>query len=284
MDKARTMDAAIALRIPVPPTRVLKSLDGALEAAHELGYPVILKPRFSRHWTGRGFIASNGVGYANSDAQLSALIHTLDPELPPPLVQRFVPGTGVGVCLLLSPDGAVHAEFAHERLRDYRPTGSGSVLRRSIPMDPQLRAWSVALLRHIGCRGVAMVEFRVDPETGQHYLMEINGRFWGSLQLAVDAGVNFPRLLLDMLCGKPIRKPIYREDVMLRWWLGDLIRTLRVLKGRPAGYTGKFPSRRCALREFLGDQPAGTRNELLRRNDWRPGLMEPLCMIRRFFQ
>ena len=47
------------------------------------------------------------------------------------------------------------------------------------------------LLDELNWHGVAMVEFKV-TEDGTPYLMEINTRFWGSLQLAIDAGVDFP--------------------------------------------------------------------------------------------
>jgi len=128
-------------------------------------------------------------------------------------------------------------------------------LRKSAAVDPHLRDLSLRLLRSIGARGVAMVEFRVDSRSGESYLMEINGRFWGSLQLAIDAGVNFPALLVDLALNRPVKKPAYQENVVLRWWIGDLVRTLRVLKGRPAGYMGTFPSRLSSLREFLDLNP-----------------------------
>jgi predicted ATP-grasp superfamily ATP-dependent carboligase len=284
MDKSCTMSVAAGMGIATPATITLTQPEDALKAAHELGYPVVIKPRFSRYWTGREFIASDGVGYAASDEQLLALIRTLDPRVPPPLLQQFIPGNGCGVCLLIGPGGTLCAEFAHERLRDYRPTGSGSVLRKSAAVDPKLRDLSLGLLRRIGACGVAMVEFRVDSRTGQPFLMEINGRFWGSLQLAIDAGVNFPALLVDLALGRPVKKPAYRENVVLRWWIGDLVRTIRVLKGKPAGYVGHFPSRLSGLREFLGPQPEGTRNEILRWSDWRPSFVEPISMMRKVFR
>ncbi len=49
-----------------------------------------------------------------------------------------------------------------------------------------------------------MVEFKADARTGTPYLMEINGRFWGSLQLAIDAGVDFPAILVAAALGAPI--------------------------------------------------------------------------------
>jgi hypothetical protein len=44
-----------------------------------------------------------------------------------------------------------------------------------------------------------MVEFRVDDASGRHWLLEINGRFWGSLPLAVHAGADFPAALAELL-------------------------------------------------------------------------------------
>jgi len=137
---------------------------------------------------------------------------------------------------------------------------------------------SVQLLRKLGWWGVAMVEFRVDDSIGCPYLMEINGRFWGSLQLAIDAGVNFPRLLLDLALGKPIECRPYKVGVISRWWLGDLRRTLRVLRGRPAGYKGEFPGRLAGLREFFGKQPPGTLNQVFRRHDPLPACAEILSL------
>src|SRR6185295_16052250 len=119
------------------------------------------------------FRESNCIAYANSDAQLSRMLKTLDPQMPPPLVQQFIPGAGIGVCMLIDTNGDVLAEFAHQRLRDYRPTGSGSVLRQSIPVTPLLREFSTRLLQHLGCHGVSMVEFRIDHRTQTPYLMEI---------------------------------------------------------------------------------------------------------------
>jgi predicted ATP-grasp superfamily ATP-dependent carboligase len=281
IDKTRTLEAALSTGIPVPPTQLPERHSDVLDAAQHLGYPVVVKPRSTRYWNGSRFVESSAIGYANSDEQLSRLIRRFDPHMPPPIVQKFIPGEGIGVCMLMGNDGEILAEFAHRRLRDYRPTGSGSVLRQSIAVTPPLRNLSLALLRSLGCRGVAMVEFRTDNRTDDIYLMEVNGRFWGSLQLAIDAGVNFPALLVDWIAGEHIQKPAYETGVIVRWWAGDFIRTLRVLKGRPSGFTGTFPTRLSAIREFLGPQPRGTRNEVLRWSDCLPSIVEPISIVRK---
>ena len=53
-------------------------------------------------------------------------------------------------------------------------------------------------MRALRYTGVAMVEFKVNAKTGEFVLIEINGRFWGSLPLAVAAGANFPLWLYQM--------------------------------------------------------------------------------------
>jgi len=73
-----------------------------------------------------------------------------------------------------------------------------------------------------------MVEFKVDPRDGLPKLMEINPRFWGSLSLAIHAGVNFPLLLHKMARGKrfdPVEQ--YRTGIACRWLIpGDLLHFL----------------------------------------------------------
>lgn len=281
VDKTKTLEAAQRIGIRVPPSESPSNVAGIIVAARRLGYPVVIKPRSTQFWDGTRFVASKAIGYANSDEQLRTLVERLELDAPTPIVQKFISGSGVGVSMLMDRDGNILAEFAHRRLRDYRPTGSGSVLRESIALRPELRDSSARLLRDLGCCGIAMVEWRIESGSGDAYLMEINGRFWGSLQLAIDSGVNFPALLVDWLTGTRFEKPSYKTGVVLRWWAGDLVRTLRVLKGRPSGFVGSFPSRLSALRDFIGRQPKGTRNEILQWRDCLPSLIEPISVMRK---
>lgn len=283
MDKWLTVNAAQAVGVPVPLTKIPRSVEHAIQIAKEIGYPIVVKPRYSHYWYDDRFFSTNGVLYANSNDRLVEILQSQPKEIPAPLLQRFIPGKGMGIFLLLNTKGELCAEFAHERLRDLRPTGSGSVLRRSVAIDNKLREWSLNLLRYIDYCGVAMVEFRQDKNTDEIYLMEINGRFWGSLQLATDAGVNFPRMLVDVALKRPIQMPSYRTNVILRWWIGDLARTLSIMKGRPNGFAGTFPSRWEGIKTFIGPQPRGTMNEIFRFADPLPALGEMVSYFRRIW-
>ncbi|MGH7547197.1 MAG: glycosyltransferase [Gemmatimonadales bacterium] len=190
-----------------------------------------------------------------------------------PLLQGFVGGRGKGVFALCD-HGVPLVWFAHERLRDVRPSGSGSSLRRSIALDPRLQAPAARLLAAWGWHGPVMVEFR-DDGASEPCLIEVNGRFWGSLELAVASGVDFPSLWVSLLGGERIQPPPgYQTGVTLRWLWGDAKRMVHVLSGPPPGYPESYPGVGEGLREVLGPQPPGTRSETWNADDRWPALGE----------
>ena len=98
------------------------------------------------------------------------------------------------------------------------------MFRESIELPKPMTDYAVRLLERVKWHGAAMVEFKVDRQSNVPMLMEINGRFWGSLQLAIDAGLDFPYLLYQMMNGKPVAVPnnAYCIGTKSRWLLGDL--------------------------------------------------------------
>jgi len=119
-----------------------------------------------------------------------------------------------------------------------------------------------------------MVEFRDDGARAP-CLMEVNGRFWGSLQLGVDAGIDFPLLWVAVLKGERVEPALeYAEGVTLRWLWGDIKRFMRILRGAPPGYPGKYPTVMQGIKELFGPQPAGTRLEVCRAGDLWPAVGE----------
>jgi hypothetical protein len=117
------------------------------------------------------------------------------------LLQGYVRGRGAGV-FLLRWNGRILAKFMHLRLHEVPHTGGASSLRMSWWHDA-MAADAETKLERVDWQGVAMVEYRWDPETDRFWLMEMNLRFWGSLHLALFAGVDFPRLLADAFFGHP---------------------------------------------------------------------------------
>jgi predicted ATP-grasp superfamily ATP-dependent carboligase len=223
-----------------------------------------------------------GVRHAEDAARLREVIAALPQAAFPVLVQERIVGPGQGIFVLRWQARTI-ARFAHVRLREKPPSGGVSVLAESVPGDPELVQAAEALLAALDWEGVAMVEFKRDASTDRPYLMEINGRFWGSLQLAIDAGVDFPRLLVEAtLGGVPRESLTWRSGLRSRWFWGDLdhllIRLIR--SGKVLDLPPGSPSRSGALLRFLGWRPWRERDAVFRLNDPMPFLRESAGWIR----
>ena len=272
-DKARTMALAADCGVAIPPTRAPESFEDCLAAAREIGFPCVIKSRFSHYWTGSGFVEGGGTSYVSDESELEEICRAHRQGDAWPLVQGFVEGAGKGIFTVCD-RGQPLMWFAHERLRDVRPSGSGSSLRRSIPVDARMLAPAEKLLRAMRWHGPAMVEFR-DAGHGEPCLMEINGRFWGSLELAVRSGADFPRIWTDLLSGEPVSASAPAGmGTTVRWLWGDVKRLLYIMAGTPSGYPGTYPTLAQGLAEVFGPQPQGTQLECWRPDDRWPAVGE----------
>jgi predicted ATP-grasp superfamily ATP-dependent carboligase len=282
-DKSQTTRLACSLGIAVPKTILVSNAQEAREAQAALSFPVVLKPRSSEELAPAGVVRTGGKPrYARNPAEFEAAYEQVSRNCSGVLVQEFVQGTGAGYFALLH-HGELRAEFAHRRIRDVRPTGSGSAVRVSVQPDPAIRNASLAILKALNWHGVAMVEFR-QPEAQPPVFMEVNGRFWHSLALACYSGVDFPALLARMAeAGDVEALSAFPTGVRCRWLLGDLRHLVEVWRGAPAGYPLPYPSRWRTLWEVLKPVP-DTFHDLFQWQDPLPELGDWLSLASRITQ
>jgi predicted ATP-grasp superfamily ATP-dependent carboligase len=282
-DKQALLATAATLGIAVPKQVVLgseadvRALDPTL-----LDYPLVLKPSRSvgEH---DGQRVSLGVTHVANASALRPAIAKLGEAAFPLLVQQRIVGPGIGIFLLVW-DGELLATFAHKRLREKPPSGGVSVYSESVAADAELVERSRLLLEKLGWRGVAMVEFKRDASTGIPFLMEVNGRFWGSLQLAIDAGVDFPALLVAAAWGEALAAPSsYRVGTRSRWWWGDVDHLLARWRKDSAvlALPADAPSRWRATLAFLTFWHPHDHNEVFRMKDPRPFFRETIEWLHR---
>ena len=260
--KDKVLDLAERLGVPVPKTWHINDLSQLEAIKDRLPYPVVVKPR-----TGSGAL---GISYPGDGETLVRDYRSIHQVFPFPLIQEFIPsnGPGYGASFLFDEKGQVKASFVHRRLREYPITGGASTLRESVRKD-DVRDLALTLLKALDWFGVAMVEFKLDPRDGVPKLMEINPRFWGSLSLAVDAGVNFPYLMYRMSLGEEFDSV---EDYPLgrrcRWLLpGDILHFIR------------NPGRGSLLPEFLRFWDKRTSYDICSRDDPLPMLATVLTLL-----
>lgn len=197
-DKLKTIDLARKIGVEVP--RVYASVDDVDQ------FPVVIKHR----------IRSGTVRYVKSKDDLLST----EPIPNDYVIQDYVLGDGFGFFALYN-RGTCRASFMHRREREYPSTGGPSTAAVSICCE-ELRAIGTRVLDELCWNGVAMVEFKKDRRDGRYKLIEINPKLWGSLDLAIASGVDFPSLLFQMAVEGDV-PPVteYTTGVRYRWPFPD---------------------------------------------------------------
>jgi predicted ATP-grasp superfamily ATP-dependent carboligase len=238
LDKARTLATAQTLDLDVPESWQPKQGDDFEARAEVTTFPVVLK------WADPPLITARldaaGIEFLKceiiqSGQELRNALDRYDALGEWPLVQRYAPGIGLGHMIYMK-DGRATLRFQHQRIHEWPPEGGVSTLCAALPMaDHQAQMeQSIALLAAIGWEGPAMVEYRYDAARGRYCLMEINGRFWGSLPLASACGAEFAWEHYRHWAGISQASTTQRDDLKARFMIPETRRLIRVLFGRGA--------------------------------------------------
>ena len=280
-DKQATLELARELRVPVPRTALVTNGREASEQAESFGWPLALKPQASRIYRDGEGIESFAVAYAADQEGLAEQMARFEGRCSV-LLQEYYRGEGHGVELLMH-RGRPLAAFQHRRLREVPVTGGASSFRESVPLDPTLYEYSLRLLGHLEWTGLAMVEFKVGEDGPR--LMEINGRIWGSLPLAVKSGVDFPARMAELyLFGPPnglAPQTSYEVGVRSRNLELEVLWIAAALRGRRRYPFLEMPRRRDGLAAALRLLRPADGFDILSRHDPRPGLAEVAKIARK---
>jgi protein-tyrosine-phosphatase/predicted ATP-grasp superfamily ATP-dependent carboligase len=249
IDKQRTAELAVRLGVRVPRAESVEDTQAAVAAAHRIGFPIVVKPaRSVGHDGGRRVQLT--VSYAFNERELSGQVESAL-RYGPVLLQEHFPGDGIGIELIAS-QGETRYLFQHRRLHEVPLTGGGSSLRISEAPDPVLAGAATALMRALRWHGVAMVEFKRNPATGDYRLIEVNGRFWGSLPLAVAAGADFPAMLHQLMTTGDVGSwPAARAGTVARQLARDIDWIEQVLRRQAPTRLVRIPPLREVLRDTL---------------------------------
>jgi cation diffusion facilitator CzcD-associated flavoprotein CzcO/predicted ATP-grasp superfamily ATP-dependent carboligase len=276
VDKRLTLARAEQLGVRIPRGVLVSEADQAAAAIDEVGLPAVIKP--TRSW-----FQGSGIGrrllavVASTRAEASAAIRAAVDEGAEVAVQEWLSGDREAVSLFHA-SGRTWARFAQRAHRTFPPLGGNSVLRESIPLPPDITAAAERLVGDLGLDGYSEVEFRRDAQ-GHPALMEINPRLSASVEIAVRAGVTFPRLLFDWASGEQLHEVSdYRAGLRMRWLGGDLS-WLRSVLTQPSG--PDVPSRARVLGAFAADFARPMGYDYLDRRDPRPALSAAAGAARR---
>jgi len=272
LDKNQTLSLAKELGIPTPKSWLIESLNDVDSISSDSGYPLVIKPARSIGDSGDKRQQLN-VAYAHSAEELAnKLKHYL--LFGPVLVQQYIAGDGVGI-ELIAKQGETLLAFQHKRLHEVPLTGGGSSLRTSVELNPKLVEAAKHLMAKTKWHGVAMVEFKHNPNDDSFALMEINGRFWGSLPLSVAAGADFPFLLYELMTkGDVTQIPQVKIGVLARKLSSDLFWHELVLRRHGDPAIVHFPDKKALLKGLLLIFSPRHHFDVQQWSDPKPGLVD----------
>jgi predicted ATP-grasp superfamily ATP-dependent carboligase len=235
---------------------------------------VVVKNQESVVWR-EGVAAGGSATFVFDKTQLEDVYSKIEDETgQPPLIQEFVRGDEYGVEMVCR-EGVVLATFVHKRVRSLSPRGGAAVVKES-PEVNLMKKSATSLVEKLAWTGPIMVECKIDSRDGTVRLMEINGRFWGSLPLAVLAGVDFPLLTYKLARSEEVEQmsstftPPY---VRTRHFLGDLKWIFSVLFASDRMRSTMYPSRIRAIFDFKKEVFI-SKGDVFEWNDLKPSFLE----------
>lgn len=204
-DKYATVRLAETLGIECPRTW-LPSGEKELASiwSAEGGGPVVVKPRRSS--------GSRGIRICAEWGQLLKAYREASAIGELPMIQQYIPpGERFDAAVLMDEEGRPVASFAQREVRHYPADIGPSTVQESVSR-PELVEQAISLLGKLNWRGVAEAEWMRDPRDGRLKLMEINPRYWNSLHLAIQSGIDFPFLHYRLSRGEKVG-PIHTYSV-----------------------------------------------------------------------
>lgn len=239
-DKSLLVRHALEHNIPCPKTVFITKPEDIKELVPAIDCPVVLKP--SRGAGGKGIL------FVDSPDLLPGLADKFLKKNGPFLLQEKIPfTTKYTVGALCNAEHDLRRVCVIKELRNY-PIDTGQACYAETVDEPGLVKLTGKLLKSLDFFGIADIDFVIDERDNQPKLMEINPRFWGSMQVAINAGVDFPYLLYRMLDEGDIEKDLfYKTGIRCRYLLfNDLFRLVTLLRGHHP-----HESKRKAITDFL---------------------------------
>jgi len=167
--------------IPGPKSVLVESVN-ELDKVDRLGFPVMIKPV-------EGFGGGYGVRKFNNKKDIESYIieKNIGYEL---IVQEFIEGTDFG-CNVLCKEGNILA-FTMQKGNEPDEKQFAPSISWDFIYEPDLYRTIERLMKSLNWSGVANIDLLYDKNDQQFKILEINARFWGSLDGSILAGVNFP--------------------------------------------------------------------------------------------
>lgn len=217
-DKARFSEVCTQLGIATPRTHVQDLADADdpdwAPRPHDIPFPLIAKPSAGSEYENLRFEGKRKIWYLADQAQLDELYATLrrvgfrDRFL----VQELIPGDDTqmrSVTAYVDSRGEVTLlATAQVLLEEHTPAALGNPCAMITTPYPEIMDDAARLLTHVGYRGFANIDIKVDPRDGSPKFLEINPRIGRNNYYVSAAGANVARFVVADLVENTRVEPV----------------------------------------------------------------------------
>jgi len=216
MDKGETVKIAKKCGVPVPKTYFPEEMD-IKEIKKCVEYPVLIRPRISS--------GARGIRYVDSPEKFDNAYYEVKKEYGEPIVQEYISHDGghYSIGTLFNDNSEPVAVHVYKETKQYPISGGPAVNAISVEKD----VWvdnMLQILKYVDWKGPAHMDVLWDPASNTPRLLEVNPRFWMTLNLSIKSGVDFPYILYMLAIGETV-EPIksYKVGLRYRWVLPNEI-------------------------------------------------------------
>jgi predicted ATP-grasp superfamily ATP-dependent carboligase len=223
LDKVALSEAATEVGIAVP--RLLPATDEAVASATGL---TIVKARM--HWTAEDGAPPRQDTNLVAAPDLARLVEEMRAAGADVYLQEFIEGRLMAFATVVDRDGQLVGRAQQHAERIWPPGAGASTRAETVSIDEELARRIASLLQRLGWFGLAELQFIVPP-SGVPHLIDLNGRFYGSLALSLRAGVNLPAACAAVATGRSFERRDAIPGIRYQWFAGDTKRALVERRG-----------------------------------------------------
>lgn len=265
VDKRKLYELAQRAGIPFAATHYPANMDDISRIKHELDYPVYIKPYHSHLWQMAFPGTGKGIKVFSPD-ELVTSFERIFPTGNEAMVQSIIadPASNIrSVRVYIDRDGEVLGAFTNRKIRQFPTEFGRAVLAESIH-DPELLEMGLKFFRDIDYRGFGLIEFKRDDRDNLLKVTDLNPRWLKTVNLATDAGIDFPLIHYRDLTGTP-PPPQMEFKAGVRWLdaIGDVASARALHKEGTLAISD-------AARSWLGVRSFA----VFANDDWKPFLEE----------
>lgn len=229
-NKINCMLWAESIGVPVPKTFVIKNLNDLIAAANQINFPVVIKNPDS--------FASEGLWTCSDGAEklleeykrrIPQIVTGVEREFP--IIQKKITGQLFDSTSFVI-KGQTVGMLTQERILTAWLDGGGGLV--NITNDiPEIKEYTQKIIKELKWTGPIEMDWIKDSDSGRYYLIEINPKFWGTTQLTISSGLDYPDFLMRFATNKPIKKiSEYKIGLMYRWIMDELFAILTMSQNR----------------------------------------------------